>query len=170
MANSNAFTLTRVLNAPRELVWKVYTQEEHLAKWFGPKGLKMISTKLDFRPGGIFHYGMQTPDGHEMWGKFIYREIIAPERLVFIVSFSDKNGGTTRHPMAPNWPLETLSDTTFEEVEGAPAKTKLTLNWSAINATPEECRIFDDSHASMNQGHNGTFEQLDEYLKTIQNK
>ena len=62
----------------------------------------------------MFHYGMRGPDGSEMWGKFVYREIAPPERLVFIVSFSDENGGMTRHPMAPTWPLEMLNTLTFD--------------------------------------------------------
>ena len=63
-----------------------------------------LSSKMDLRPGGTYHYGMRTPDGKEMWGRFVYREIIPPERIVFVNSFSDPEGGITRHPMAPTWP------------------------------------------------------------------
>ena len=55
------------------------------------------------------HYGMRTPDGNEMWGKWIYREIVKPERLVVVASFSDAQRGITRHPLSPEWPLETPS-------------------------------------------------------------
>jgi uncharacterized protein YndB with AHSA1/START domain len=157
----NPFVITRVFNAPRGLVWKAFTQCEHLKHWWGPKGFKVLSCKIDLRPGGVFHYGMQSPDGKMMWGKFIYREIIAPERLVHIVSFSDENQGVTRHPMAPTWPLETLADATFTESGG---KTTITVRWSAHNATPEERAVFDASHDSMRQGWTGTMDQLDAYL------
>ncbi|HTL80189.1 MAG TPA: SRPBCC domain-containing protein [Bacteroidia bacterium] len=162
---SGELLLTRVVNAPRELVWKVYTEEKHLLQWWGPAGMTMMIGKLEFRPGGTFLYGMKGPDGNEMWGKFVYREIIPPSRLVFVVSFTDKNGTITRHPMSPGWPLETLSDTTFEEENG---KTKITVRWKAINASEEECKLFDASHMGMNAGMEGTFKQLDAYLGTIQ--
>ncbi len=71
-----------------------------------------------------------------MWAKFVYREIAAPERLVWVHSFSDEAGGLTRHPMSPTWPLEMLTTVTFEEA--GPGKTKVTLRWSPLNATAEE--------------------------------
>src|SRR4051812_28782046 len=115
---NNEFKITRVLDAPRELVWKAHTEADRLMQWWGPKGLKMIAGELDLRPGGIFHYGMETPDGQQMWGKFVYREIVPQEKLVFVVSFSDANGGITRHPMSDTWPLEILNILTFEEQDG----------------------------------------------------
>ena len=117
---------------------------------------------LDFRPGGVYHYGLRTPDGKEIWGKWVFREIVAPERLVFVNSFSDKDLGLTRHPMAPNWPLEMLSTVTFEERDG---KTLLTVRWAAINAPEAERKVFDGSHDSMRTGWGGTMEQLVAYLK-----
>src|SRR5579862_7545096 len=109
LARDEAFVITRVFDAPRELVWQVWTDPKHLTNWWGPKGLTMTACKVDLRPGGLFHYGMKTPDGHEMWGKFVYRQIIPPERLVLVVSFSDEQGGITRHPMSATWPLEVLN-------------------------------------------------------------
>src|SRR5467141_4449519 len=83
--------------------WKAFTDPEHMKHWWGPKGFTVRITKMDFRPGGTYHYCMRSPDGRDMWGKFVYREIVAPERIVFINSFSDENGGLTRHPMSPTW-------------------------------------------------------------------
>ena len=97
-----------------------------------------------------------------MWGKMVYREIVAPDRIVLINSFSDEAGGTTRHPMAPTWPLELLTTVTFEEQPGG--KTKVTVRWVPHNATDEERKTFDTSHASMNQGWTGTLDQLAGYL------
>jgi uncharacterized protein YndB with AHSA1/START domain len=103
------FAILRVFDAPRDLVWKAFTKRERLAQWWGPKGFKILVSKLDLRPGGIFHYCMQSPDGQEMWGRFVYREIVAPERIVHINSFSDDKGGITRAPFSSTWPLEVLT-------------------------------------------------------------
>src|SRR5580704_13391744 len=69
------FAITRVFDAPREQVWKAFTESERLMRWWGPKGFTMQVAKLDLRPGGVFHYCMRSPDGRDMWGKFVYREI-----------------------------------------------------------------------------------------------
>ena len=104
-----------MFDAPRDLVWKAFTEPERMKEWWGPKGFTVIASKMDLRPGGSYHYGMKAPNGSTMWGKFVFREIVAPERMVFINSFSDEAGGITRHPMSPTWPLEMLSTFTFEE-------------------------------------------------------
>ena len=156
-----AFVISQILNAPRDRVWKAWTDRDELMQWFGPKGFAMTTARLDFRPGGTFHHCLQTPDGKEMWGKFVYREIKAPERIVLVNSFSDAKGGLTRHPMAPTWPLEMLSTTTLAEEDG---KTKLTIEWSPLNPADEERKMFDGANDSMKKGWNGTFEQLAAFL------
>jgi uncharacterized protein YndB with AHSA1/START domain len=157
------FTISRVVDAPRDRVWKAYTEAERLARWWGPKGFEMISCKVDLRPGGLFHYGMRSPEYGDMWGKFVFREIVAPEKLVFVVSFSDENAGVTRHPMSATWPLEVLNIVTFEDAGG---QTTITVRGGAINASAEERRTFAENHESMRQGFGGTFDQLDAYLAT----
>jgi uncharacterized protein YndB with AHSA1/START domain len=127
----------------------------------GPKGFTINVTKLDFRPGGIFHYSMRSTDGHEMWGKFVYREIVKPEKIVFVNSFSDEEGNTVRAPFSPTIPLEILNNFTFTEHEG---RTTLTLRGRPINATEEEHKTFADMHESMQEGYGGTFDQLADYL------
>jgi uncharacterized protein YndB with AHSA1/START domain len=107
---------------------------------------------------------MKSPTGQPMWGKFVYREIVPPERLVFINSFSDEAGGVTRHPMAADWPLLMFSTFTFEEEPDG--KTRFTVRWSAYQATAEEQKVFDSSFDSMRGGWSGTMEQLAAYLKT----
>jgi len=158
------FVITREFDAPRDLVFKVWTEPEHLAQWWGPKGFTVKVANVDLRPGGMFHYGMVGPDGSEMWGKFVYREIAPPERMVFTVSFSDENAGTTRHPMAPTWPREMLNVVTFT-ANGE--KTTITLRSSAYNASDEERATFKAGHASMQGGFTGTFNQLAAYLATV---
>jgi uncharacterized protein YndB with AHSA1/START domain len=165
---SKEFVLSRVFDAPRELVWKCFTDPEHMKGWWGPKGVSVVTSKMDLRPGGTYHYGMKPADGPVMWGRQVYREIVPPEKLVFINSFSDENGGLARHPMAPTWPIEMMSIFTFEELPGG--KTKFTLRWSAHNATAEEQKTFDEGHASMTQGWNGSLEGLEAYLAKVQGK
>src|ERR1700676_5513162 len=155
------FGITRTFNAPREVVWKAWTERERLMQWFGPKGFTMSKAKMDFRPGGIFHYCLLSTDGKEMWGKFVYREIVAPERIALVHSFSDEAGNLTRHPMRPTWTLEMLSTTTFTEQAG---KTTITLRWLPLNATEAERKTFDESQEGMRQGWTGTFDQLEQYL------
>ena len=127
----------------------------------GPERLHLGELQNRSSPGGLFHYCMRSPDGHEMWGKFVYREIVAPERLVFVNSFSDKDGGTTRHPWSPTWPLEVLNTLTFTEHEG---KTNVKLRGIPVNATEEERKTFEAGFASMHKGFTGTLDQLADYL------
>jgi uncharacterized protein YndB with AHSA1/START domain len=155
------FEITRVFDAPCDKVWKAWTEAERLKQWWGPRGFKVHTCKVDLRPGGVFLYGMKAPDGSDMWGKFVYRKIEAPRRLEFIVSFSDPQGGVTRHPSSPGWPLEILSVVSFEEQAG---KTKVSVQWSPHNATDAERKTFDEGRPSMQQAGGGTLDQLTKYL------
>jgi uncharacterized protein YndB with AHSA1/START domain len=155
------FTISRTVDAPRELVWKAFTEPERLKHWWGPKGFTVRSCTVDLKPGGVFHYCLVAPNGQELWGRFVYREIAAPERLHFVVSFSDEHGGVTRNPWDENWPLQTLSTITFAEEDG---KTAVTVNWVPHDATEKEKATFAAGHDSMRQGWGGTLDQLGEYL------
>lgn len=156
------FVISRVFEAPRELVFKCFTDPERMQHWWGPRGSKIIAATMDLRVGGTYHGAMRDPSGRVMWAKFVYREVVPPERLAWIHSFSDEAGGLTRHPLSPTWPLQLLSTITFEAQPRD--KTKVTIRWSPINATPEEQKTFDVGHASMQQGWNGTLDQLAAYL------
>ena len=158
------FVITRSFDAPRVLVWQCFTEPERMKEWWGPKGSVIVSSKMDLRVGGTYLGAMRAGNGPVMWAKFVYREVAAPERLVWVHSFSDEAGALTRHPMSPTWPLEMLTTVTFEEA--APGKTKLTLRWSPLNATAEEQKTFDAAHDSMGGGWAGTFERLEAYLET----
>lgn len=166
MAERQPFTfeITRTFDAPRELVWKAHTECKHLMQWWGPKDFTVRSCKIDLRPGGKFLYCLHSPEGQEMWGRFIFREIIAPERLVYIVSFSDENGGLSRHPMSPSWPMEILSVVSFTEKGG---KTTLKIQWEAHSATEEERTAFEEGRDSMQQGWTGTLDRLADCLAKI---
>jgi len=159
------FIITREFAAPRELVWRAWTEPERLKQWFGPRGFSVTAAKMDLRPGGVFHSCLRSPDGKEMWGKWIFREVKPQESLVWVHSFSDKDGGLTRHPMSRTWPLELLTETTFVERGG---RTVVTLKWTPLNATDEEIQTFNNAHPGMTHGWGGTFEQFAEYLKQQQ--
>lgn len=157
----NELVIMRQFNAPRELVFKAWTNPESLARWWGPKGANISISKLELKPGGIFLYSMKNPNGEDVWGKFVYKEITAPEKLIFVNSFSDKDGGTSRNPWMPVWPLEILNTVTLTEHEG---KTTLVIKGRPINATAGEMQNFHSFRDSMQGGFAGTFDQLDEYL------
>jgi uncharacterized protein YndB with AHSA1/START domain len=155
---------SRSFDAPRDLVFKAWTEPERLMQWWGPKGFTMRAAKVDLRPGGVFHYAMTGPNDMEMWGKFVYREIDTPRRLSFVSSFSDAEGGTTRHPMAATWPLEVLSTLTFTE-QGE--KTVITGQAMPVNASAEEQTTFEDNETSVKAGFKGTLDQLEAYLAGV---
>jgi uncharacterized protein YndB with AHSA1/START domain len=157
------FITERVFDVSRDKVWKAWTEVERMKHWWGPKGFTVKSLENDLRPGGIMHYCLISPDGAQMWGKFVYKEVVKEKKLVFINSFSDAKGGTTRHPMSPNWPLEMLSTISFEDA--GPGKTRVTVNWLPASGSSEtEQKTFDEGRASMNQGWGGTMDQLKGYL------
>lgn len=161
-ADAETFVITRVFNASRQRVWDAWTKPDQLARWFGPKGVTTSVRQHDLRPGGILHASMDTPGGGKLWAKFVYREVTAPSRLVWLHSFSDENAGTTRAPFFDgNWPLELLTTVTFAD-EGA--GTRVTLTWAPHNATEIERQTFAANKPSMSQGWGGSFEALEEFL------
>ena len=133
-----------------------------MQQWWGPKGFTVTRS----RPWTCVRVAsssirMDGSDGPPMWGKMVYREITPRDRIVFINSFSDKAGGTTRHPMHQTWPLEMDSIFTFEEQPGG--KTRFTVRWSPHNASRKsaDLRYQPRQHA---QGWGGSLEQLEAYL------
>lgn len=161
MTQTKEFTISRSFNAPRDLVWKARADPASFEQWWGPKGCKIEVAKHEFRPSGLFHYSMKMPDGQIWWGRFVYRDIVNLERIVFVNSFSDASGGITRAPFNATWPLEILNDLTFTEQD---EKTTLNLRGRPINPTDEERASFEGMFSSMQQGFGGTFDQLEDYL------
>jgi uncharacterized protein YndB with AHSA1/START domain len=162
---SEPFVFTREFDAPLALVWRAWTEREHFARWFGPKGMAMRLKSFDLRPGGMCHYSMTTPDGKEMWGKAVYREVVPQKKLVWINSFSDPEGGVTRHPLTTDkWPLQLLTTISFAEIDAA--RTAVTVSWLPYESDEDERRVFDAGRESMKGGWGGTMEQLTSYLAT----
>jgi uncharacterized protein YndB with AHSA1/START domain len=84
--------VTRVFDAPRELVWKAWTDPKYVMQWWGPKGFTAPVCKMDFRVGGKFLYCMRMPDGQEFWNGGEYHEIVPQEKIVSSMYFSDSEG------------------------------------------------------------------------------
>lgn len=156
------FVISREFAAPRDLVWQVWTEREHFMSWFGPTGFKTTYAKMDLRPGGMFHYCMVAPDGKEIWGRALYREVVPPTKLIWINSFSDKDGGITRHPFTTDpWPLQMLTIVTFAEHAG---RTTVTITWTPFDATEAERQTFEKGRESMKMGWTGTLDRLTSFL------
>jgi uncharacterized protein YndB with AHSA1/START domain len=109
-------TITRVFDAPRALVFKAWTDPKHVAQWWGPQCFTNPVCEMDARPGGALRIVMRAPDGGEYPMKGVFREVIAPERLVFTNTAVDNDG---------NHIIEGLTTVTFADEGG---KTKLTLH------------------------------------------
>ena len=164
MTDSSTLIIARTFDAPRALVWQAWTDPDHLMQWWGPKGAEMLSARVDLRPGGMYRYGMRVGGGMEIWGRFVFREVAAPERLVFLMAIADPDGELARSPWDAHWPLEVLTTVTLAEADG---HTTLTLTCAPHNATDEEHAAFRAGHASMRGGFGGSFERLAELLARI---
>ena len=155
------FTITRTFNAPRGLVFKAWTEAERVKSWWGPKDFTVPFCKVDARPGGMFHYCMRSPEGKDYWGRGIYGEIKAPERLAYTDSFSDEKGNFVapeKYGMK-DWLPETQVTVTFEEKGG---KTRMTLNGGIPDALAKK--------QMADQGWNQSFDRLAEYLEKERTK
>ena len=148
--------VTRVFAAPRELVFRAWTEPERLKRWWGPKGFTTPFCSIDLRPGGNFLYCMRSSEGRDHWGRGVYREIVVPERIVLAMSFADADGNVvpaTYYGLSPDWPLETLLTVTFEEEAG---KTRVSLRYEGVPPGTDR----DESR----QGWSESLERLGEYL------
>ena len=152
-------TIVREFNAPRNLVFKAFSEAERLAQWWGPVTFKTSVVSLDFRPQGIFHYKMESPE-LVMWARWVYGQIKKPELIEFTLSFTDESGrNITRAPFFNNtWPLEIFNEFSFTEKDG---KTTLTTRSYPINATEAEMQTYLENQDSFRQGTIATLEQLE---------
>lgn len=148
--------ITRVFDAPRDLVFKAWTERDRMMRWWGPKGFTLPVCKIDVRPGGAYLYCMRSPEGKDYWGKGVYREIVEPKRIVCTDCFADEEGNTVSpqaYGMSPDWPEEALITVTFDEHGG---KTLFTLHHAPLKPGPER----DMCH----QGWSESLDKLDDYL------
>jgi uncharacterized protein YndB with AHSA1/START domain len=113
--------LTRVFDAPRELMWKLWTEPEHIRKWWGPKGFTLPGLEMDFRPGGTYRFVMRGPDGQDNPFHGVYRDIVRNERIVFTAILDNLPGH------------ELVTTVTFADEGG---KTKLTVRQTTPPGVP----------------------------------
>jgi len=154
-------TIVRQFNATRDRVFEAFANVTAMAEWWGPAEYPIAVLTFEFVPNGLFHYKMDM-NGQAMYGRFIFGEIRKPELLEFTNAFSDENAGVTRAPFSATWPLEVFNRLTFTEEDG---KTTITMKGYPVNATEEENDTFAKAQANLKQGFEGTFMQLEKYLK-----
>jgi uncharacterized protein YndB with AHSA1/START domain len=152
-----AFVIRRRFEATRRRVWQAWSEADEMQAWWGPKGCSIKLITFEFRPGGFFHYAMRFSNGPQMWGRFLYRDIAAPERITWLNSFSNEGCGITRAPFDPSIPLEILNEATFSAEAG---RTLVTLRARPHGASESECRTFAAMFQSLETGYGGTFDQL----------
>ncbi|MBI1949288.1 MAG: SRPBCC domain-containing protein [Deltaproteobacteria bacterium] len=155
------FVLLRVVDAPRELVFRALTETEHLTRWFGPAGMGLRVLSNQLRPAGMLRYAMK-PGPEESYGRFVYRRVHAPDQLAYVVSFTDAGGEPIRHPLAATWPLEVLALVTLT-AHGE--RTLLSTRSMPIHADEAERATFRAGHDGMVKGFSGTYVQLDAHLQ-----
>jgi uncharacterized protein YndB with AHSA1/START domain len=122
--------IVRVFNAPRALVFKAWTEPEHLSHWMAPHGMSIVIYELDLRPGGYWRKCMRTPQGKEYWRSGVYREIVEPERLVFTYITDDV------HSTLDN---ETVITITFDDLGN---RTRMNFHQAFFSSVAER-----DAHA-----------------------
>jgi uncharacterized protein YndB with AHSA1/START domain len=163
--DKNLFTIERVFAVSQERLFEACSDLEQKKKWFAPKGMSVIAAKQDFKPGGTYHYGLATGQGQDMWGLARFKEIKPHSRIVYSQHFSDKDGGVTRHPMAPTWPLEMIA--TFDFTPEDDNQTRLKISWVYAGVDDAEAATFHASHDGMCGGWTATLDALQTYLDHI---
>jgi uncharacterized protein YndB with AHSA1/START domain len=143
--------ITRVFDAPRSLVFQVWTQSEHMSRWCAPTGFTIPHSSGDLRPGGVWRSCVVSPEGEELWVGGVYREVVPDERLVFTHVW-DEADGSPGH--------ETVVTLEFSDYERT--KTKMLFRQEFFRSV------------SSRDGHEGgwtqSFERLESYLQQLQSE
>lgn len=166
MENTKDIVIERVFDAPRDMVWRAWTEEELASKWWGPEGFTAPSIKIDLKVGGKYIFAMHGPAGSEwdkdMYSAGVYKEIVPNEKLVVTDYFSDEDGNMmnpSEQGQDPNFPKESTVTVLFEDVEGG--KTKLSI----IYPKPETEEAYQAMLKSgMREGWNSSLNKLEEAL------
>jgi len=147
MASSDReLVITRLFDAPRELVFKAWTEPERLMRWWGPRGFTMTFCKMDLRRGGAYRFEMRSPEGTEHRSAGVFQDVVEPERLVLSGAWVDAEGKPGH---------ETVLTLTFADHDG---KTMLTLHQAVFESVTAR-----DSHHG---GWSSSMDCLAEYLAT----
>lgn len=142
--------LSRLLSAPRELVWRAWTEPEHLIHWWGPNGFTNTFQEIDIRPGGVWRFIMHGPDGVDYPNLIRFHEVVKPERMTYTHGSGKEND-----------PDDFEVEVTFEE-QGE--KTLVTLRMTLASAAIKEKMI---KEVGAIEGGNQTLGRLEEYLKKM---
>jgi len=153
--------LTRVLEAPRKLVWKVWTDSGHLAQWWGPPGSRIQVKSLDLRPSGEFRFGIVSPEAEVMWVRFLFEEVEPHGRLAFRLGITDPEGALIPFPGLPSFPREIRHVVAFED-QGP--RTVVTLRVTPYQADADQGKGFSDLVADMTRGYGESLKQLEAVL------
>jgi len=151
--NNDVLTITRVFNAPRQVVWNYWKDPEYFKKWWGPKEFTCPFSEIDFRVGGRCLSAMRSREGQEFWSTGTYKDIAPFEKIVVTDSFADKEGNivpSTYYGME-GFPLELEVTVMFEDVGG---KTKMTLMHKGVGNLDAKMR------KEMEQGWNESFDKM----------
>jgi uncharacterized protein YndB with AHSA1/START domain len=146
-------TMKRHFGAPRELVFEAYSSSDHIKQWWGPRTWPTHYCRMDFRPGGTWHYCMKGPEGQEAWGIADYKEIEEPRRILYVDNFSDRDG--SRIP--PEGEVTVL----FEDDGNGGTN----MTWHTVYATAEQRDKVIEMGVEAGAGE--TLERLEEYLATM---
>lgn len=143
--------ISRLLDAPRELVWKVWTEPEHVAKWWGPNGFSTTIEEMDVRPGGVWRQTLHGPDGTHYPNKSVFIEVVKPQRIVF------KHGGSKEGAQGVTF----TATWTFEAVGN---QTRVTMR-SIFPTAADRDRVVREFGAV--EGGKQTLSRLADYLGTM---
>jgi uncharacterized protein YndB with AHSA1/START domain len=164
----NEIVTTHDYNCPRILVYRALTEPDRISEWWTPKGFKITALTLELNSGGVFHFGMEAPDGNRIWGKFEFIEVVPPEKIVFIAKFADEKGNDIKNPFNQSWPLEMLIILTLSESIGLigheSIRTTLTIRGGPIHASNEEKNAFSRSIDTLLKSLNETLFQAGDYI------
>jgi uncharacterized protein YndB with AHSA1/START domain len=162
MSDLPEYVHDRVFEAPREMVWRAWTDPELLSRWYGP-GIETIIHKFDLEPGGMWLNEMKWGEKSDL-SRMVFQEVVPQEKLVWHHSSTDADWNVISNPMMADWPRVLLTTVTFE---GAGAKTNVRLSMVPIDATDAEIACFAGAMAGMGNGWGKGFSVLDEMLEEL---
>jgi len=163
MSDLPTYVLERVFDAPRELVWKAWTDPKLLPRWYGPN-VETIIHRLELKPGGLWLVEMKW-GANSHYQRVEYTEVTPPERLVWLHSSSDADWNIIPSPMMADWPRVLLTTVAFEE-DGA--RTKMRLTWAPHEASEVEIACFAAAIDRMGKGWGAGMELLAKLLAELQ--
>ncbi len=163
MSDLPTYVLERKFDAPRELVWKAWTDPELLPRWYGPR-VETIVHRLEVKPGGLW-LGEMKWDGNATYQRVEFTEVTPPERLVWLHSVSDADWNVISNPMMTDWPRVLLTTVTFEQ-DGD--RTKLRLTWVPYEASAAEIACFAAAMSGMDKGWAAGMDLLADLLVELQ--